>query len=183
MKRKIIILTILVLVLLTACRPSKAFAETVTRYTTKTVSLKDKVKGKTIYKVKRNTKVKQLKAGNTWSKVKYKKKTLYVQKRYLHKEKSPAKYTGAYFKKAGVIWWHDKKYTYYSQRVLPGYGLKIPGRHLDKQGFVCDKNEYIVLGSNTGNRNKIIATPFGKFGKVYDAGYVGTYWFDCYTNW
>lgn len=178
--KKLIALFLVITIVLT---PLTVQAKTVTRYTTKTVALKDKVKGKTIYKVKRNTKVKQLKAGKKWSRVKYKKKTLYVQKRYLHKEKAPAKYTGSYFKKAGVIWWHDKKYTYYSQRVLPGYGLKIPGRHLDKQGFVCDKNEYIVLGSNTGNRGKIIATPFGKFGKVYDAGYVGTYWFDCYTNW
>lgn len=94
-----------------------------------------------------------------------------------------AVYSGAYFRKAGAINWQGKKFTWYSQRVLPGYGLKIPGRHVDSQGFVCDSNDMIVLGSNAANRGKVIATPFGKWGKVYDAGYVGTYWFDCYVNW
>lgn len=94
-----------------------------------------------------------------------------------------AMYSGSYFRKAGAINWQGKKFTWYSQRVLPGYGLKIPGRHVDSQGFVCDSNDMIVLGSNTANRGKVIATPFGKYGKVYDAGYVGTYWFDCYTNY
>ena len=152
------------------------------RYTTQKVNLKNKVKGHTVYKVGRNTKVRIVKHGKKWVKVKYKKQTLVCRKKFLSKEKSPKKYTGRYFRSAGVIWWHGRKYTWYSQRILPGYGLKIPGRHLDSQGFVCDKNNYIVLGSNTSNRGKIVATPFGKFGKVYDAGYVGTYWYDCYTN-
>lgn len=162
--------------------PLTAQAKTVRKYTTQTVSLKNKVKGSTVYKVKRNTRLKLIKEGKTWAKVRYKGKELVCRKKYLHKYRSPKKYTGKYFRSAGVIWWREQKFTWYSQRILPGYGLKIPGRHLDSQGFVCDKYGYIVLGSNTANRGKIIPTPFGRFGKVYDAGYVRTYWFDCYTN-
>lgn len=177
----LIILTIAVIAL-TACRPSKALAATRYRYTTQTVNLKNRVKGHTAHKVKRNTRVRLIKTGKRWAKVRYKGETLVCRKKFLHKYRSPKKYSGRYFRSAGVIWWRGQKFTWYSQRILPGYGLKIPGRHLDSQGFVCDKWGYIVLGSNTANRGKIIATPFGRFGKVYDAGYVGTYWFDCYTN-
>lgn len=173
----LIILTIAVIAL-TACRPSKALAAT--RYTTQRVALRKH--HKTVKTLKRNTKVNVIKAGRKWSKVRYKGQTYLARKKFLNKYKSPKKYTGREFKQAGVIWFHGFKYTWYSQRILPGYGLKIPGRHLDSQGFVCDKWGYIVLGSNTSNRGQIVATPFGRFGKVYDAGYVGAYWFDCYTN-
>lgn len=174
----LIIITIAVIAL-TACRPMKS--EAATRYTTQTVALRKN--HKTVHKVKRNTKLNVIKHGTKWSKVRYKGKTYLARKKFLHKLKSPKKYTGGYLRKAGVVWWKDQKFTWYTQRILPGYSLPIPGRHLDCQGFVCDKWDYIVLGSNTANRGKIIATPFGKYGKVYDAGYVGTYWFDCYTNW
>lgn len=177
----LIIITIAVIAL-TACRPSKALAAARYRYTTQTVNLKNRVKGHTVHKVKRNTRVRLIKTGKRWAKVRYKGETLVCRKKFLNKYKSPRKYTGREFKQAGVIWFHGFKYTWYSQRILPGYGLKIPGRHLDSQGFVCDKWGYIVLGSNTSNRGQIVATPFGRFGKVYDAGYVGTYWYDCYTN-
>lgn len=121
---------------------------------------------------------------NKWSAVMYNKKCYFVENAGLALQPpTKAVYSGAYFRKAGVIIWQGKKYTWYSQRVLPGRGLKIPGRHLDSQGFVCDANNYIVLGSNTANRGKIVATPFGKYGKVYDAGYVTTNWFDCYVGW
>lgn len=177
----LIIITIAVIAL-TACRPSKALATTRYRYTTQTVNLKNKVKGHKVYRVKRNTRVRLIKTGKRWAKVRYKGETLVCKKKFLHRYKSPKKYSGSYFRSAGVIWWRDQKFTWYSQRILPGYGLRIPGRHLDGQGFVCDGKGYIVLGSNIANRGKIIATPFGRYGKVYDAGYVGTYWFDCYTN-
>ena len=180
MKRLILFVLILMLMFV---EPINANAKTVNRYTTQTVALKDKAKGKVIYKVKRNTKVRQISVGKAWARVKYKGKKLYVRKKYLSKLKSPKKYTGAYFKRAGVINWKGYKYTWYSQRVLSGNGLKIKGRHVDKQGFVCDQNNYIVLGSNVANRGKIVATPFGKFGRVYDVGYVTTNWFDCYVAW
>ena len=176
-----IIITIAVIAL-TACRPSKAIASARYRYTTQTVNLKNRVKGHTVRKVNRNTRVRLIKTGKRWAKVRYKGETLVCRKKFLHRYRSPKMYSGRYFRNAGVIWWRGQKFTWYSQRILPGYGLRIPGRHLDGQGFVCDGKGYIVLGSNTANRGKIIATPFGRFGKVYDAGAVGTYWFDCFTD-
>lgn len=126
-----------------------------------------------------------IRSGRTWAKIKYKKQELVCRKKYLHKMKSPKKYTGDQLRRAGAILWKSQKYTWYSQRVLPDPSnwLGIKGKHVDEQGFICDKNDYIAVGSNVANRGKIIATPFGKYAKVYDAGYVGTYWFDCYTNW
>lgn len=178
MKRYLII----VFILMAACISTTAEAKTPTLYTTQTVTLRDSRNGKALTEVKRNTRVKLVKAGNVWARVTYKGDLYKVRKKYLYPVKAVKKYTGAYFRHAGVIRWDNKKWTWYSQRVLPGRGLKIKGRHVDGQGFVCDKDGYIVLGSSTKNRGKIIATPFGKFGKVYDAGHVGTYWFDCYTN-
>lgn len=180
----LIIITIAVIAL-TACRPSKALATTRYRYTTQIVNLKNKVKGHKVYRVKRNTRVRLVKTGKRWAKVKYKGKTLVCRKKFLHKFRSPKKYTGRYFKNAGVIWWRGQKFTWYSERILPDPNnfLGIKGKHRDSQGFICDKQGYICLGSNTANRGMIVATPFGRYGKVYDAGYVGTYWFDCYTNW
>lgn len=134
--------------------------------------------------VKQGTRLGLVWQNNKWSAVMYGRKCYFVENAALLPQPPiKAVYSGAYFRRAGAINWQGKKYTWYSQRVLPGYGLKIPGRHLDAQGFVCDLNDYIVLGSNTANRGKIIPTPFGKYGKVYDAGYVGTYWFDCYVGW
>ena len=179
MKHLIMVLLIITAVMLIS---STAQAKTLTRYTTQTVNLKNRVKGHTVHKVKRNTRVRLIKTGKRWAKVRYKGETLVCKQKFLHSYKSPKKYRGSYFRSAGVIWWRDQKFTWYSQRILPGYGLRIPGRHLDGQGFVCDGKGYIVLGSNTANRGKIIATPFGRYGKVYDAGAVGTYWFDCFTD-
>lgn len=157
-------------------------AKETTRYTTQTVTLRSSRNGEALLKVKRNTKVKLIKSGNVWARVTYKGDLYKVRKKHLCPDKAVKKHTGRQFRRAGVYHWNNKKWTWYSQRILPGHGLKIPGRHVDSQGFVCDKWDYIVLGSSTKNRGKIVATPFGKFGKVYDAGYVGTYWFDCYTN-
>lgn len=159
-----------------------ANAKTLTRYTTQTVTLRDSRTGDAVMKVKSNTKVKQIKAGKVWARIKYDGKLYKVKVKFLADRKAVRKYTGAKFKRTGVVYWNSYKFTWYSQRALPGHGLKIPGRHVDKQGFVCDKYGYIVLGSNTANRGRIIPTPFGRFGKVYDAGAVGTYWFDCFTN-
>lgn len=134
--------------------------------------------------LKQGTKVGRIWDNGKWSAIMYNKNCYFVETASLSLQPPiKAVYSGAYFRKAGAVWWDSKKYTWYSQRVLPGTGLKIPGRHLDSQGFVCDANDYIVLGSNTANRGKIVPTPFGKYGKVYDAGYVGTYWFDCYVGW
>ena len=80
----------------------------------------------------------------------------------------------------GVIRWNGYKFTYYSQRVLPGRGLRIPGRHVNADGFVADKDGYIVL-ANSAPKGTVIPTPFGYWGKVYDRGTTGNH-FDVYTR-
>lgn len=83
----------------------------------------------------------------------------------------------------GVINWSGYKFTYYSQNVLPGTGLRIPGRHV-ANGYVKDKDGYIVLASNPSiPRGTIINTPFGAKGKVYDRCASCTLnWYDVYTR-
>ena len=176
------LLTIALALLLSACLGSAAICKTTVRYTTQATAFKDK-QGKTIFKAKRNTKCTLIRSGKKMCKIKYKGNAYYCRKKYLSDKKAVKKFTGSYFKFAGVIYWRGFKYTWYSQRVLPGNGLKIPGRHMDKQGFICDNKGYIVLGSSARNRGRIVATPFGKYGKVYDCGYVTNNWFDVYVGW
>ena len=79
-------------------------------------------------------------------------------------------YTYNQFMNAGVVYYQGKRFTYYSQSVLPGYGLNIPGRHVEG-GYVSDKDGYIVLASpnlSTYPRYSTIDTPFGRKGKFYD---------------
>lgn len=74
--------------------------------------------------------------------------------------------------KSGGVYYNTKtglKETWYSQRVLPGGGLKIPGRHVNSEGFVCDQDEYICVASSTYPKGTIIETSRG-MGKVYDSG-------------
>jgi len=84
------------------------------------------------------------------------------------------------FTSAGVVSWGGYSFTYYSQSVLPGGGLAIPGRHVNADGFVADADGYIVL-ANSSPRGTIIDTPFGYQGKVYDRGTVGNH-YDVYTQ-
>lgn len=79
-------------------------------------------------------------------------------------------YSPATFRVLGVLRWNGWRWTWYSERVLPGKGLKIPGRHNDDNGYICDKDEYICLASSTLSKGTIIDTPLGKQGKVYDTG-------------
>lgn len=79
-------------------------------------------------------------------------------------------YSANKFKNIGVVYWNGWKWTWYSQRVLPGGGLRIPGRHVDNNGYVCDGNNYICLASSTLPYGTVINTPFGKQGKIYDTG-------------
>lgn len=162
---------------------STAQAKELTRYTTQTVTLRDSRNGKALTKVKRNTKLKLIRSAKVWARVNYKGKLYKVRKRHLCDSRSPKKYTAAYFRRAGVIRWGGVKWTYYSQRLLPGTGLKIHGRHVDKDGFVCDKDDYIVIAVTPAMRRAraIVPTPFGKFGKVYDCGAGGSAWRDVYT--
>lgn len=83
----------------------------------------------------------------------------------------------------GVVYFNGHRETYYSQRVLPGTGLKIPGRHVASDGTVRDGSNYIVLAADLSeySRGSIVQTSLGA-GKVYDTGCPkGT--IDIYTDW
>lgn len=92
-------------------------------------------------------------------------------------------YSPDYFKVAGRIWWGDWSWTYYSEKVLPGYGLHIPGRYTDSQGYVRDEDGYLCLASDVLDKGTIIDTPFGSLGKVYDCGCGNDYTMDVYVGW
>ncbi len=85
-----------------------------------------------------------------------------------------------YFHKMGVISDGNYNYTWYSENVLPGRGLNIPGRHSDGN-YVRDENGYLVLASSDLLRGTIVETPFGT-GKVYDTGCPHGV-IDVYTSW
>lgn len=82
----------------------------------------------------------------------------------------------------GRLYYGDYQYTWYSERVLPGYGLVIDGRHTDADGFVCDGDGYICVAASSLNKGTVVDTPFGRQGKVYDSG---CDWgvIDVYVNW
>lgn len=170
------ILTVIAVVLMMT--PLSVEAKTVNRYTTQTVKIGDQ-------KVRANIKLKITKQGKEWAIAQYKGGTYKVENRYLSNLRAVKKHTGRYLKRAGRVRWLGYSYTWYSQRTMPGSGLKIPGRNVDSQGFICDRDGYIVVGSSVANKRKklIVATPFGKFGKCYDCGYVGSKHFDVYTAW
>ena len=100
---------------------------------------------------------------------------------------APAESTEAYwspesFRFSGVVYMSGYAWTWYTERILPGEGLAIPGRYTDGDGFVCDGDGYIVLASCDLARGTVITTPVGRAGKVYDycptSGVI-----DVYTNW
>ena len=81
----------------------------------------------------------------------------------------------------GVEYDGGYRYTWYSQQVLPGDGLDIPGRHVDDEGYVRDEDDRIVLASSDLEYGAEVDTPYGP-GKVYDSGCdSGT--LDVYTDW
>lgn len=90
-------------------------------------------------------------------------------------------YSASYFRQMGVIWWNGWRWTWYSERVLPGTGLNIPGRHTSG-GYVRDGNGYICLASDALSYGTVIETPFGAYGKVYDCG-CGYGTIDVYVGW
>ena len=69
----------------------------------------------------------------------------------------------------GVVYYNGHRETWYSQKVLPGRGLKIPGRHVDSRGLVCDGDGYICVASSDLVKGTIVETSLGT-GKVYDSG-------------
>ena len=81
----------------------------------------------------------------------------------------------------GRIWYNGQTETYYSQKVLPGGGLAIPGRHIASDGTIRDADGYIVLASDDYPRGTVVETSLGA-GKVYDTG-SGSGNIDLYTDW
>ena len=83
----------------------------------------------------------------------------------------------------GVKYYKGRRETYYSQRVLPGGGLKIPGRHVADDGTIRDKDGYIVVSCDRSFKSyhSTFLTSLGP-AKVYDTGCnYGTV--DIYCNW
>lgn len=87
---------------------------------------------------------------------------------------STMEYTLSQFMSIGRLNWGGYQYTYYSQSVLPGLGLSIPGRHVNENGYVSDGDGYIVL-ANDAPIGTVFPTPFGAPGKVYDRGTSGNH--------
>ena len=81
----------------------------------------------------------------------------------------------------GRIWYNGHTETYYSQKVLPGGGLAIPGRHIASDGTIRDADGYMVLASDDYPRGTVVETSLGA-GKVYDTG-SGSGNIDLYTDW
>lgn len=91
-------------------------------------------------------------------------------------------YTPGDFKQRGRISWGGWSWTWYSERVLPGYGLHIPGRYTDHQGYVRDGSGYLCLASDDLPQGTVVDTPFGSRGIVYDCG-CGYGTLDVYVGW
>ena len=86
-------------------------------------------------------------------------------------------------KSKGVVYYNGHRETYYSEKVLPGPGLKIPGRHVAEDGTIRDEDGYICVASDLSylSRGSILITSLGP-AKVYDTGCAyGT--IDIYVNW
>jgi len=81
----------------------------------------------------------------------------------------------------GVNYYNGYKETYYSQKVLPGGGLNIPGRHVAEDGTVRDIDGYICVASSDLEYGSVVETSLGT-GKVYDSG-CDSGVIDIYTNW
>lgn len=82
----------------------------------------------------------------------------------------------------GVYYYNGRRETWYSQRVLPGGGLNIPGRHVNSDdGTVRDGDGYICVAASDLPYGTIVETSLGT-GKVYDTGCApGTT--DIYVDW
>lgn len=88
---------------------------------------------------------------------------------------------GALTPEKGVVYYNGHRETYYSQKVLPGGGLNIPGRHVASDGTIRDGDGYICVASSDLPWGTLVETSLG-MGKVYDTGCAsGT--IDIYTNW
>lgn len=106
-----------------------------------------------------------------------------LQKRQQTTYVSTASYESGYdhdFKSQGTVSDGEYNYTWYSQRVLPGGGLDIPGRHVDDDGFIRDEDGNLCIASKNLEKGSEVDTPYGK-GIVYDVCPNDN--LDIYTDW
>lgn len=87
----------------------------------------------------------------------------------------------------GIIEMNGWRFTWYSEQVLPGEGLQIPGRWSDGQ-FVRDENGFLCVACNDLEHGTHVSTPFGdaivydSVGYDFDGNYV-TGVVDIYVSW
>lgn len=99
----------------------------------------------------------------------------------IKKDLATQRSNAASLKYNGEVYSGGWRYTWYSQNVLPGGGLKIPGRHVGNGGLIMDKWNNVVVASEDLSKGTELDTPYGR-AKVYDSGCPdGT--IDVYTNW
>ena len=90
------------------------------------------------------------------------------------------------FQERGVVYDDSgQRFTYYSEKVLPGEGLdelNSNGRHVDANGYVVDGDGFIAVASPYGQHEigTVVESPFGLC-RVYDVCPEGN--FDVYTSW
>ena len=83
----------------------------------------------------------------------------------------------------GALYYNGHKETYYSEKVLPGDSLNIPGRHVADDGTIRDQDGFICVASDPGYypKGSTLITSLGP-AKVYDTGCsYGT--IDIYVSW
>ena len=71
----------------------------------------------------------------------------------------------------GALYYNGHKETYYSEKVLPGDSLNIPGRHVADDGTIRDGDGFICVAADPGYYPKgaTLITSLGP-AKVYDTG-------------
>lgn len=94
-------------------------------------------------------------------------------------------YTADEFRFDGRVYDGDHEYTWYSEQVLPGGGLDIPGRHVDEDGYVRDGDGNLCVASNGYSYGEQIEVPFGDgTAVVYDSCEgEGDELVDVYVSW
>lgn len=184
--RKFVLLLLIFALAFTPCHVS---AKAIARYATKTVELKDGTgaSAKTVATVKFNTKIDVVSQNKTWTVARYNDQVVYTKTAFLHEKKAVNKWPGKKFKKRGRGRWNKCSWTWYSTREYCGKVKGIPGRHVNKKrGIVLDKDGYVCLASGKKNKkkHKVVPTPLGLYGKVYDTnGRNNNKWFDLCTTW
>ena len=181
----------------------------VTKYTTTGVNIRAEasLQAKIIKTVPINTKLQVVDSEAEWVEVIEEENIYYIYSKYLSNEKTDitvssrgnvertitatksnnniktkgSSSSNPLTKSKGVVYYNGHRETWYSQKVLPGGGLKIPGRHVDSRGLVCDGDGYICVASSDLVKGTIVETSLGT-GKVYDSGCAsGT--IDIYCDW